>query len=130
MNSTILRLDENFKARADGPLDLKDAFFDPDKITDYGGIEPILRGLVYQRKQQLDAKVIDDLRNSLFGTLDLASINIQRGRDHGLPDYNTVRLAFGLEKAETFLISLRMSKYRICLWRSTALLKTSTHGLE
>jgi hypothetical protein len=57
--------------------------------------------------QQLDALIISDVRNFLFGMpgmggFDLASLNIQRGRDHGLPDYNTVREAFGLPRVADF----------------------------
>jgi hypothetical protein len=72
----------------------------PHEIVRYG-IEPLLRGLATQRAQEVDNMVVDDVRNFLFGApgaggFDLASLNIQRGRDHGLPSYTQVRLDLGL----------------------------------
>jgi hypothetical protein len=71
------------------------------------GIDPLLRGLAAQKAQELDDKVIDDVRNFLFGTpgmggLDLISLNIQRGREMGLPDFNTVRADLGLSRRKQF----------------------------
>ena len=46
----------------------------------------------------------ESLRSFLFSNpsnvagIDLPALNIQRGRDHGLPDYNTMREAYGLPK--------------------------------
>ena len=100
------RLNELGESLAGGAVSLRDAFFDPSYIL-ADGIEPYLRGLCYQTCQEMDAKIIDDVRNFLFGPpgsggFDLVSLNIQRGRDHGLPDYNTLRVAAGLPPARSF----------------------------
>ena len=91
-----------------GTLALRDAFFDPTIIgNDPTNMDRILGGL-YSRAQQIDTLIIDDVRNFLFGPpgaggLDLATLNMQRGRDHGLPDYNALREAYGLERKTQFL---------------------------
>ncbi|MCA9295877.1 MAG: hypothetical protein KC983_05155, partial [Phycisphaerales bacterium] len=103
----LLRLDAAGQEIPEGHLPLASAFFAPERLTDEGGIEPILRGLASQRAQDVDPFIQDSIRNFLFGPpgaggFDLASLNIQRGRDHGLPTYNEVRLALGLVPAATF----------------------------
>ncbi len=105
VNSTIVRMDEHGKAM--GNLSMRDGFFKPMSIKNGGGISPLLQGMATQPQQHLDCQVIDDLRNFLFGVpgqggLDLAAININRGRERGLPDYNTVRKDFGLTPVEDF----------------------------
>ena len=87
-------------------LPLADAFFDPSHIENEG-IEGFLRGLAVQQAQRVDTRLTNGVRNFLFGPpgaggFDLAALNIQRGRDHGLPDYATVRDAFGLPPVEYF----------------------------
>ncbi len=107
LSTQILRLGANGEEIAAGHLALRDAFFSPQRVTDEGGIAPVLRGLAAQVCQSIDPYVIDDVRNFLFGPpgsggFDLASLNIQRGRDHGLPSYNEAREALGLSSAVTF----------------------------
>lgn len=107
VSDTLWRLDANGQQLPIGHLNLKDAFFSPNKFANEGGIEPIIRGATEHICQTLDAKIVPALRNFLFGApgsggLDLAALNIQRGRDHGFPDYNTVRVALGLSAKSTF----------------------------
>lgn len=106
LNSTIMRADRKGREIDAGHLPLREAFFAPAELTEHG-IEPILRGLSMQACQVLDTYIVDDVRNFLFGDpghggFDLAALNIQRGRDHGLPGYNESRALMGLPVAETF----------------------------
>ncbi len=107
LSPQILRLNRRGNEIEFGHLPLRDAFFAPHKISDEGGIDPVLRGLAMQACQNLDELIIDDVRNFLFGQpgdggFDLATLNIQRGRDHGLASYNEARVALGLDPAVDF----------------------------
>ncbi|CAN0495072.1 unnamed protein product, partial [Scytosiphon promiscuus] len=107
LSPTLQRLDSDGNEIAEGNLSLSNAFFAPFRVTDEGGIEPLLRGLASQECQRIDPFVVDDVRNFLFGPpgaggFDLVSLNIQRGRDHGLPGYNDVRESLGLSRAQDF----------------------------
>jgi hypothetical protein len=87
-------------------IELADAFFNPAMVQETG-IDPLLKYLASSNSEEIDNKVVDGVRNFLFGQpgqggFDLASLNIQRGRDHGLPDYNTVRAALGLPRVNSF----------------------------
>lgn len=56
-----------------------------------------------QIAEREDPVLCTDVRDKLFGPMeftrrDLGALNIMRGRDNGLPDYNTAREAFGLSR--------------------------------
>lgn len=100
-------LSSNLKIGATGTRLLRDSFFNP-VFTQEHGIESVLHGAAKQIMQEIDGEVVDDIRDFLFGApsaqmlLDLAALNIQRGRDHGIPGYNTVREGYGLPSVSTF----------------------------
>lgn len=107
VSDTLWRLQPNGDPLPLGHLSLKEAFFAPHRFANEGGMEPLLRGAARHVCQQLDAKVVPALRNFLFGPpgaggLDLIALNIQRGRDHGIADYNSVRVALGLGARASF----------------------------
>uniref|UniRef100_A0A8C0DT74 Thyroid peroxidase n=1 Tax=Balaenoptera musculus TaxID=9771 RepID=A0A8C0DT74_BALMU len=103
----VRRLDVRFQERL-GLLPLRDAFFRPWRLLEEGGVDPIMRGLLATaaKLQVQDQLMNAELTEGLFvlsdsGTLDLAAINLQRGRDHGLPGYNEWREFCGLSRLET-----------------------------
>ena len=103
----LQRLDANLRAIPEGPLPLRHAFFSPEQMQRPEAVAELMRGAASRTMQHLDRHIVDDLRNFLFGPpgaggFDLGALNIQRGRDHGLPDYNTVRAAYGLSPVSSF----------------------------
>lgn len=106
LSSELLRLDADGNVASEGNLSLAEAFFSPDQLLEHG-IESLLLGAGAQVAQEIDTQIVDDVRNFLFGApgdggLDLASLNIQRGRDHGLANYNQVREDYDLERVASF----------------------------
>jgi hypothetical protein len=90
------------------------------------GLGAILAGLAGERQYKNDEQIDNQLRSVLFqvpgpgvedpsecldgadlpecfsGVLDLGAIDILRGRDHGMPTYNDMRVAYGLPPVESF----------------------------
>ncbi len=107
INGTILRMNDEGEEIAIGNISLRDAYFNPYLITLANGVDPYFKGMGTQTQQNLDCRVIDDVRNFLFGApgqggLDLAAININRGRERGLGSFNDIREDVGLPRISTF----------------------------
>ncbi len=107
LNQLIARVDEEGNSIIHGAVRMRDQFFTPERLIDEEGIEPVIRGMAFQPLQSVDFRINFDVRNFLYGPpdllgLDLASFNIQRGRDHGLPSYTAARVALGLPAVTSF----------------------------
>jgi hypothetical protein len=105
------------------PLNL--AFGNPDLMHAIG-LGPVLASLASERQYKNDEQIDNSLRSVLFeipkpgvtdptacgepvvdprcftGVQDLGAIDIQRGRDHGMPSYNALRRAYGLARKDSF----------------------------
>jgi peroxidase len=112
LDGEIGRLNDDGSEVPEGSLTLMNSFFnpsvfDPTLPNHEGDVDPFLKAISSGNAQEIDLNLVDDVRNFLFGApgqggLDLASLNIQRGRDHGLANYNAVRVAYGLPRVTRF----------------------------
>jgi len=101
-NEVLLNVNSSFKYPTSDPAD----------PLEYGHgvrdpLDEMLMGLSSQYAEREDIHIVEDLRNFVLGNIDfnrrdLPAINIQRARDHGVPDYNTVRESLGLGRIQSF----------------------------
>ncbi|MEM7562121.1 MAG: peroxidase family protein [Pseudomonadota bacterium] len=106
LSPTLRRLNGDGSEAGAGDIALMNAFFNPEQAKIHG-VDSLLAGLAYSQSEEIDTLIIDDLRNFLFGPpgaggFDLASLNIQRGRDHGIQSLNGFRSSIGLDPYQDF----------------------------
>jgi hypothetical protein len=102
-------------------IPLNVAFFNPELLKAIGE-GPVLQAMGLEPQYKNDALIDNHLRSVLFqvpkpgsttciepvdpdcftGVVDLGAIDVQRGRDHGMPDYNDLRAAYGLPRKASF----------------------------
>ncbi|CAG5899052.1 unnamed protein product [Menidia menidia] len=109
ISSALSRLNHSFQEHPLFPsLSLHHTFFSPWRIVKEGGIEPTLRGVIGTPAAAANANMllVEEVTERLAVLdadqhMDLASLNLQRGRDHGLPGYNDWREFCGLRRVQT-----------------------------
>lgn len=96
-------------AKRDPPVKLSNHFFNTDLLFQPGMIDEIMRGLTTVSIETFDQFLTAEVTNHLFeekekpfSGMDLAALNLQRGRDHGLQTYNEYRVLCNLTHARSF----------------------------
>ena len=115
-------------------LELREMFFNPSQYAASNGVGPIARGWVGVNSRHIDEFLSEVLTSQLFQqknvgpAMDLASLNIQRHRDHGLPTYGAWKkfcsdlfpalrpFAFNNQTSEMLLENLHGEKEKSELW--------------
>lgn len=103
-------------------IPLNVAFFNPDLVPRIG-LGPLMHAIGAEPQYRNDEMIDNQLRSVLFqipvggnpecldgaglpecfdGVVDLGAIDIERGRDHGMPTYNQLRRAYGLAPHTSF----------------------------
>ncbi|XP_038061571.1 peroxidasin homolog isoform X3 [Patiria miniata] len=107
--TTLLKLDQDHSMMEH--VSLSECFFNAthmDTSPGQEGLDAFIRGMVAQRMPKVDLIMTQHLTKHMFADpaggegLDLAALNIQRGRDHGIASYNDWRVECDLPRAASF----------------------------
>lgn len=94
--------------RVIGQLDLSDTFLNPSIVYTEDSYPEMLNGLAGASMTKFDRFFTTEVTHHLFRRfnasfgIDLVAVNIQRGRDHGIPPYNVWRHVCGLPVLHSF----------------------------
>ena len=82
-------------------------YWNPLVPVEATNVDSFYLGMASQSAEREDFIITPDLRGKVFGALDhtrrdLMAQNLQRARDHGLPDFNSARIAYGLQPKFSF----------------------------
>ncbi|QUS38256.1 calcium-binding protein [Tardiphaga alba] len=115
LTDNMPRIDENGNV-FDSDISLVEAFLNPISFDHQNDGDPlndltadqaaasIVRGMTIERGNEIDEFIVSSLRNNLLGLpLDLAAINIARGRETGVPTLNDARQQLYAATGSTFL---------------------------
>lgn len=94
------RLGPNGESIPQGGINFTDGMLHNERVWLNGGLDPLLRGFLMTPVKR-PHRITPSVTEKMFGSQDLAAINIGRGRDHGLPGYNTWREFCHLPRAKT-----------------------------
>lgn len=87
---------------------LRNIFNNPASLYREGNFDACIHSMINEPSQSVDNHFSEEITNHLFQDtnssfgMDLVTVNIQRGRDHGLPGYNFFRQACGLTRLRSF----------------------------
>ncbi|XP_046365234.2 peroxidase-like protein 3 [Haliotis rufescens] len=100
-HSTIPR----FLTLGDRRVPIEQLFFRPSEVIK--DLDTVLKAILKDRHQEVNRFINSGMTEHLFETsgnngFDIVSLNIQRGRDHGLPSYNSFRKACQLSEVTSF----------------------------
>ena len=84
---------------------VQDVFFNPARV-EIEGLSSLVSVMAGKHQAANDHIIDEALRSSLFGgpgVIDLSAIDVQRGRGHGMPFYNDLRVEYGLPPVASFM---------------------------
>ncbi|KAB0802059.1 hypothetical protein PPYR_04245 [Photinus pyralis] len=95
------------KTKLEAAIDIPEVMFHPARMRKHEFYDQMLTTMTTDAIQDVDNSMSDSLTKYMFRAgnpfgVDLAAINIQRGRDHGLRPYNDYRELVGQPRIKSF----------------------------